>query len=152
MVVALIDASTTGFVVTPNSTNIKQTNARADIALHRYIPLLNGNSPQYQIEACDAGNLCNNSTPVAKASLSNAEPYNEINQLIGYFKASNTNEGDFFGHAVSLSEDGNTLAVGANLTKIVAATVSGAVYVFVRDSSSANWSQQAHIKASNADS
>ncbi|MBL4851274.1 MAG: hypothetical protein JKY90_03195, partial [Gammaproteobacteria bacterium] len=32
---------------------------------------------------------------------------------IGYIKASNTGANDFFGRTVSLSGDGNTLAVGA---------------------------------------
>ncbi len=46
--------------------------------------------------------------------------------------------GDLFGGAVSLSDDGNRLAVGASLTK-TAGTGAGAVYVFAR--SGANWSK-----------
>ena len=149
------DASTTGFAVTPNSTNVTQTNARADIALHRYVPLLNRKGAQYEVEACDAGNTCSDD-PVANASLSNAQ----LNQLIGYIKASNTGRGDEFGTSVSISGDGNTLAVGArnedsNSTGVDGVennnntTDTGAVYVFVRDSSSSKWSQQAYIKASN---
>jgi hypothetical protein len=76
-----------------------------------------------------------------------------------YIKASNTDNGDVFGSSVSLSSDGNTLAVGAekedsNATGINgdqtnnSAVSAGAVYVFVR--SEASWSQQAYIKASNA--
>ncbi len=45
--------------------------------------------------------------------------------------------GDLFGGAVSLSDDGNRLAVGASLTK-TAGTGAGAVYVFAR--ASTNWS------------
>ena len=147
------DASTRGFVVVPNSNNIKQTTARADIALHRYIPLVNG--PQYRVEACDAGNDCYSR---ASVSLNNAQ----LNELIGYFKASNTGAGDSFGYSVSISGDGNTLAVGA-VSEGSAATgvngdennnnksVSGAVYVFVRNSSITQWEQQAYIKASNSD-
>lgn len=77
-----------------------------------------------------------------------------------YVKASNTDAYDWFGSTVALSGDGNTLAVGAygessNATGIngnpgnnLAAT-SGAAYVFTRSGSS--WTQQAYIKASNAD-
>ena len=147
-----IDASTTGFVVVPNSTNIKQTNARADIALHRYIPVVDGNNPEYLVEACDAGNVCNSN---ASASLTNEK----LNDLIGYFKASNTDELDNFGWSMSISGDGNTLAVGAigedsNSTEVdgvqdnVTGFNAGAVYVFAR-SSTGTWSQQAYIKASN---
>ena len=136
-----VDASATGFVVVPNSTNIKQTTAQADIALHRYIPLVDG--PQYLVETCDASNSCNNNP--ASASLSNAQ----LNDLIGYFKVGNAPRGDGFGSSVSLSGDGNTLAVGA-FTDSAQAFVSGAAYVFVRNSTSAEWTQQAYIKASNA--
>jgi hypothetical protein len=78
-----------------------------------------------------------------------------------YLKASHTRDGDVFGWVTDLSADGNTLVVGANgdssnSTGInnphlpATATNSGAVYVFVR-AENATWSQQAYIKASNAD-
>jgi trimeric autotransporter adhesin len=77
-----------------------------------------------------------------------------------YIKASNTDASDFFGYDLALSADGDTLAVGAsgedgastgvNGSQISNAVVdSGAVYVFTR--SGGAWSQQAYIKASNAD-
>jgi len=76
-----------------------------------------------------------------------------------YLKASNSESTDWFGQSVSLSADGNTLAVGApnedsNATGIHgnqadnSARGSGAVYIFVRSGS--GWTQQAYIKASNA--
>ncbi|WP_325892524.1 FG-GAP repeat protein [Grimontia sp. NTOU-MAR1] len=72
-----------------------------------------------------------------------------------YIKASNAGYRDFFGFAVSVSGDGNTLAVGAtnedsnaDLTNATGVTDSGAVYVYRSDGS--NWTQQAIIKASNA--
>jgi len=79
---------------------------------------------------------------------------------IGYVKASNTDEDDGFGTLVSLSGDGNTLAVGApgedsNATGIDgnqadnSASHAGAVYVFTR--SGVTWFQQAYVKASNTD-
>jgi hypothetical protein len=71
-----------------------------------------------------------------------------------YFKASNAQAGDAFGFAVSLSDDGQTLAVGAtdedsgingeqadnSLQR------AGAVYVFTNSAS--GWTQQGYIKAS----
>jgi hypothetical protein len=75
-----------------------------------------------------------------------------------YIKASNTTAGDMFGGAVSLSSDGNTLAVGAAEEDSSATGVdgdqtdnsaanSGAVYVYTR--SGTTWTQQAYLKASN---
>src|SRR5664279_5057353 len=74
-----------------------------------------------------------------------------------YIKASNTNAGDMFGGKVALSADGSTLAVGAvgeaslgfgNQTDNSAAK-AGAVYVFSR--TGMTWTQQAYVKASNAE-
>ena len=82
-----------------------------------------------------------------------------------YIKASNTGEagtdgnfgdGDQFGFSVSLSDDGNTLAVGANAEDSNATGINGnqddnsmqsagAVYVFVRTGTT--WTQQAYVKA-----
>ena len=75
-----------------------------------------------------------------------------------YLKASNTEANDFFGRSVSIS--GDTVVVGANRESSNATGVngtesnnsaasSGAAYVFVR--SSGTWSQQAYLKASNAE-
>jgi FG-GAP repeat len=60
--------------------------------------------------------------------------------------AVNTNAG--FGIALALSAEGNMLAVGANMED-GAADNSGATYIFVRTNNS--WSQQAYVKASNAE-
>lgn len=76
-----------------------------------------------------------------------------------YIKASNTGAIDDFGVSVALSGDGNTLAVGAfsedsNATGINGdqlnngASAAGAVYVFGR--MMGTWSQEAYVKASNA--
>ncbi|MBK8170384.1 MAG: hypothetical protein IPK60_08550 [Sandaracinaceae bacterium] len=76
-----------------------------------------------------------------------------------YIKASNTDATDFFGYSVSLTSDGNTLAVGApyeasNATGINGnqsnnAGYAGAAYVFTRTGSV--WTQQAYIKSSNTE-
>ena len=76
-----------------------------------------------------------------------------------YLKASNTAEGAQFGNALSLSADGNVLAVASTGEASSATGVNGnqndrsmpsagAVYVFSRSGTS--WSQQAYLKASNA--
>ncbi len=82
-----------------------------------------------------------------------------------YLKASNTGIHDHFGSTIALSGDGDTLAVGAYAEgsaksgvipgapaeavtpNDASGTSSGAVYLFTR--SSAVWSQQAYVKASN---
>jgi hypothetical protein len=55
-----------------------------------------------------------------------------------YVEAPNPEAYDYFGSSVSLSSDGNTLAVGAH---------QGAVYVFIRNGDV--WSQQGYVTASN---
>jgi hypothetical protein len=76
-----------------------------------------------------------------------------------YVKASNTDAGDQFGWSVALSRDGRTLAVGAQTEGSAASGVNGdqadnsagdagAVYVFTRGGTA--WTQQAYVKASNA--
>ena len=75
-----------------------------------------------------------------------------------YLKASNTEEWDYFGRSLSLSGDGNTLAVGATGEDSNARGIdghenneaegSGAVYVFTKNKGG-QWEQQAYLKASN---
>ncbi|MEF1202568.1 hypothetical protein QTO12_18585 [Vibrio owensii] len=77
-----------------------------------------------------------------------------------YLKASNAGEGDAFGGAISLSSDGNTLAVGAHGEDSNGLGVnsgeqadnygedSGAVYIFRYNDS--EWTQEAYIKSSHA--
>ena len=76
-----------------------------------------------------------------------------------YVKASNADAGDQFGWSVALSDDGSTLAVGAQTEGSAATGVNGneadntagdagAVYVFARTGTT--WTQQAYVKASNA--
>jgi len=75
-----------------------------------------------------------------------------------YLKASNTGAGDQFGSAVSITAD--TIVVGAPFEDSAATGINGnqadnttpdagAVYVFVRSGST--WTQQAYLKASNAE-
>ncbi len=75
-----------------------------------------------------------------------------------YVKASNAAMNDSFGSAISLSSDGNTLAVGSYLEDSLGTGINGsqgsiaentsnrgAAYVFIRRNSA--WSQQAYIKS-----
>ncbi|HLK49627.1 MAG TPA: hypothetical protein VKT49_15900, partial [Bryobacteraceae bacterium] len=75
-----------------------------------------------------------------------------------YLKASNPGLSYRFGHELSLSQDGNTLAVSSHFEASAAKGIdgdqndhsipqAGAVYVFAR--SGETWRQQAYIKASN---
>lgn len=79
-------------------------------------------------------------------------------QQAGYGKASNSDEGDFFGVRVAVS--GDTLVVAALLEDSATSGIdgnqndnngsrSGAVYIFHREDNS--WSQEAYLKASNSD-
>jgi hypothetical protein len=74
-----------------------------------------------------------------------------------YVKASNTGGDDHFGHSVTLSGDGSTLAVGADGEASAATGVggnqandsapgAGAVYVFTR--SGETWGQRSYVKPS----
>jgi trimeric autotransporter adhesin len=76
-----------------------------------------------------------------------------------YVKTSNTHADTYFGWAVVLSDDGNTLASGAPgesnsnggvnpASNTHSASNAGAAYVFTRTGSA--WSQQTYLKASNA--
>jgi hypothetical protein len=103
----------------------------------------------YMLEACNTVG-CTGSTAV--------NTMNGMLDAIGYFKASNTDSQDLFGHAIALSADGGTLAVAApredsNATGINgdqsdnSEESAGAVYLFRFDG--VDWFQQAYVKASN---
>lgn len=83
---------------------------------------------------------------------------------IDYIKASNTDAADYFGASLSLSSNGNILAVGADQEASAATSVNntvvgqdnnsanaaGAVYIYTRDGATGVWSTTIdYIKASN---
>jgi len=124
-----------------NSTSVDET-----IAVH----LQDWLNASYITQACSALGDCTDSAAVSATDA--------MLDAIGYIKAPNTNTKDRFGYSLAMSEDGNTLAVGAYLEDSNAtgidgdadnseASSSGAAYVYSR--SAAGWSQQAYIKASN---
>ncbi len=148
------DLSTRGVVVSPNSTNISQTSAQALVSLHRYIP--NVTNPQYGVDSCDATS-CGTSFRHDTVTLNKAQ----LDSMIGRLLASNAGGNDAFGAAISLSGDGNTLAVGARGEQSLGTGINpamrtdnaggvGAVYLFRRNGGV--WTEQAYIKASNASS
>lgn len=103
----------------------------------------------YIVQACDAAGCTDSSEVNAMSGMLSA---------IGYFKASNPDEFDHFGSAISLSADGRTLAVGTTSEESNATGINGnqndnsqfaagAVYVFRFDGM--GWAQQAYVKASN---
>lgn len=105
----------------------------------------------YVLQACNSVG-CAESAPVKVAGA--------LSAAVGYFKASNTIDGGYFGTSAALSSDGSTLAVGAygdcsaakginGDESGVSSCRSGAVFVFARNLGV--WSKQAYLKASNAD-
>ncbi len=65
--------------------------------------------------------------------------------MVGRLQSSSSESGDQFDNSISLSGDGNTLAVGAPNER--SALDAWAMYVFRRNGGM--WSQQAHIKSLN---
>ena len=104
------------------------------------------------------GNVADNSTTNSGAAYVFVRNGTNWTQQ-AYLKASNTGEFDSFGNAVTVS--GDTVVVGASGEDSNATTVNGdqgnnsaadagAAYVFVRNGTS--WTQQAYLKAANAQS
>jgi len=115
------------------------------------VPLYARLNARYLLQSCNEGGCSDSAVVTVSGTLTSA---------VGYFKASNNSSSIWFGGAIAVSRDGNTLAVGApgedsNATGIDgnqgdnSAADSGAVYLFTRNGSS--WSQQAYVKASNAE-
>jgi hypothetical protein len=116
------------------------------------VPLYERLNARYILQSCNVGG-CTDSRTLYSSTI--------IAEMIGnidYFKAHNSQTSDYFGQSLSLSADGNTLAVGAKDEDSHAtgtdgdqtnndAHEAGAVYVFTRVSGI--WTQQAYVKASN---
>lgn len=108
-------------------------------------------SAAYKLRACNHAG-CKESAPVQ------VDP--GVDGAIGYFKASNAENNDNFGHKLAISADGTTMVVAAPKEDSGAHGVngdelhnyapdSGAVYVFVREGD--GWKQQAYLKSFNVD-
>jgi hypothetical protein len=105
------------------------TSTTRPLALHLQL------NARYRVQACNTSGCTNSATVTVASQLT---PTN-LRLAVGYVKASNTAADDQFGSSVALSDDGNTLAVGAP-GEDGSASNSGAVYVFTR--SGGSWSQQ----------
>ena len=68
------------------------------------VPLYARINARYILQSCNAAGCIGGTALFAGAN---------VQAAIGYLKASNSEAGDNFGRAISLSADGNTLAVGA---------------------------------------
>lgn len=128
--------------------NLTTTNATDEIGVHVHDWV----NTRYWVEACIAYDCT--------ARSDNAFTATEMIKAIGYLKASNTGAFDWFGWSITLSGDGQTMAVGAPAEDSRAtgvngdqtnneSTNSGAVYVFVKEDGL--WNQQAYLKASNTE-
>jgi hypothetical protein len=137
---------TSGFIQVGG--NITTTSTTEEISVH----LQDWINTRYVVDACSADDNCQTS--------SNTYTATEMIKSIGLIRASNGEENDQFGWSVTLSGDGNTLAVGAPSEDSNAIGVdgdqnsntslnSGAVYVFVKNNGL--WEQQAYLKASNTE-
>src|SRR5690349_14612044 len=89
-----------------------QTHATINLAVH----LQRWTNALYMVSACNLAG-CHDSAPIF--------PRDHLLDTIGYFKSSNSDPSDFFGHAVVLSNDGNTLAVDATLEASAATGING---------------------------
>ncbi len=103
---------------------------------------------RYMLQACNSDG-CTDSNEVTV-------DVPAMTAAIGYIKASNSDASDLFAAHIALSADGRTLAVGAtgedssgNNETDDSTPNAGAVYIYTLDDN--NWSQQAYLKASNAD-
>jgi hypothetical protein len=142
---------------------IKASNTGASDAFGRSVALSgDGNTLAVGAPEEDSGTTGINSTP-NEAGTDSGAVYVFVRSAgawsqQAYIKSSSTGAGDLMGDVVSLSTDGNTLAVsafgedgsalGINGAPNEAAMESGAAYVFTR---SATWSQQAYVKAKNSE-
>ncbi|WP_299010299.1 FG-GAP repeat protein [uncultured Shewanella sp.] len=91
-------------------------------------------NPQFFIRAT------NGSRSVVSGMATPSRP--QLDAAIGYFKASNTEAGDYFGTSVALSGDGMLMAVGADHEE----GGEGAVYLFRREG--LIWQQTTYLKPS----
>jgi len=120
-----------------------------------------------QIDDC-ATTQTNCSSDSGAVYIYSRDPLGVWNDVPVYIKASNTGEGDYFGYSISLSSNGNTIAVGAWREDSAAISIngaqnedcvvlnncasdSGASYIYERDLLGVWGNTPVYIKASNTD-
>jgi hypothetical protein len=135
-------------IFVPVGADLTATSTQVSVPVHK----TDWVNTQYRVRAYDgSGGLLRSSAATNIDTLMLAS--------IAQLGAGNASASDFYGVSLSLSGDGNTLAVGAssedgsgtgiNPASNEAATDAGAVYVYTR--SGGSWVQQAYLKASNAE-
>ncbi|PWU07002.1 MAG: integrin [Terriglobia bacterium] len=113
-------------------------------------------TPGINPPGCDNDLKLDSSTGAAYVFVRNGSTWTQQ----AFIKSSHPNKEDWFGSRLSLSGDGNTLAVGAQLEnggskglngnqEDLSAEDSGTLYLFTR--TGATWTQKAYVKSSNAD-
>jgi uncharacterized protein YuzE len=113
------------------------------------VPLYLRANAKYIVSSCNSNDICTDGVELSIV--------NNLVGSIGYFKASNTDSADHFTE-ISLSGNGNTLAIGSFNEDSIAtginggqldnsATDSGVVYIF--DKIGNNWTQTAYVKPHN---
>lgn len=128
--------------------NLTTTSATDEIGVHVHDWI----NTRYWVDACIGSDCSQRSNATFTAT--------EMIKAIGYFKASNTGFFDWFGWSITISADGQTMAVGAPAEDSKATGVNGdqtnnetvnagAVYVFVKENGL--WVQEAYLKASNTE-
>ena len=114
------------------------------------VALYNRVNASYIVLACNTTGCVDSDAQAVTGTLDNP---------IGYFKASNTDSNDLFGDSVSLSEDGTTLAVGAEREGSAEPCINGdesnnstgnagAANIFTHGNGL--WPPQTYIKSSNS--
>ncbi len=112
---------------------------------------LNWDAFSFVLGACNL-NGCTESDPV--------QPSDNLIHTTGYFKASNTDTNDWYGHSVDINQTGNVMVVGAPRESSQADNVngdesnnllseSGAAYVYKKINK--NWVKDAYLKPLNPD-
>ena len=123
-------------------------NTDVEISVH----LHDWDNARYLLQACDFLDVCTDSNELSTFSIDSSND----EKTTGYFKASNTGDGDQFGSAVAISADGNTMVIGALGESNFSGGINGdqtnigdssygAAYVF--NKVNGVWSQQAYLKA-----
>jgi hypothetical protein len=141
-----------GFSTVEDAEFIDDTNYELTVPVH----LTDWGRALYRVAALDATDKV-----VATSSAIDLLTTVAAEEVIGYFKANNTESYDVFGENVTLSGDGNLLAIGARLEDSATSGINGnqndnsaedagAVYVFSRKKDGI-WRQEAYLKASNSD-
>ena len=125
--------------------------------INLFLPDVNVSSDRFRVSLYDY-----NDELIVRSSDKSFDQSLDLKNIVGYFKADNTDDEDSFGFSSALSYDGKTLVVGAPFEDGSGDTITvngnypddsseiqrGAVYVFQYSDVVSEWYQQAYIKPS----